>query len=94
MNRISIELLKLSGRLEDAGLSEHASELSILAEEIAKDDRLLTVAEAAVWLGCGRRTLDQLITDRRIPRPPHRRTLPLLQTGGLEGDKTLWVVYA
>ena len=67
MNRISIELLKLSGRLEDAGLSEHASELSVLAEEIAKEDRLLTVAEAAVWLGCGRRTLDQMISDRRIP---------------------------
>lgn len=67
MNRISIELLKLSGRLEDAGLSEHASELSVLAEEIAKDDRLLTVAEAAAWLGCGRRTLDQMISDRRIP---------------------------
>lgn len=60
VNRISIELLKLSGRLEDAGLTE-------LTEEIAKEDRLLTVAEAAVRLGCGRRTLDQMISDRRIP---------------------------
>jgi excisionase family DNA binding protein len=67
MNRISIELLKLSGRLEDAGLSEPASQLSMLAEELAKDDRLLTVDEAAAWLGCGRRTLDQMISDRRIP---------------------------
>ncbi|MCP5537697.1 MAG: helix-turn-helix domain-containing protein [Akkermansiaceae bacterium] len=67
MNRISIELLKLSGKLEDAGFAEHASELSVLAEEIAKGDRLLTVAEAAAWLGCGRRTLDQMISDRRIP---------------------------
>ncbi len=67
MNRISIELLKLSGRLEDVGLSEPASQLSMLAEEIAKDDRLLTVEEAAAWLGCGRRTLDQMISERRIP---------------------------
>ncbi len=67
MNRISIELLKLSGRLEDAGLIEPASQLAVLAEEIAKNDRLLTVAEAADWLGCGRRTLDQMVNDRRIP---------------------------
>ena len=67
MNRIAIELLKISGRLEDAGLIESASELAVLAEDIAKDDRLLTVAEAAAWLGCGRRTLDQMISDRRIP---------------------------
>lgn len=67
MNRIAIELLKISGRLEDAGLTEPASELAILAEDIAKEDRLLTVTEAADWLGCGRRTLDQLISDRRIP---------------------------
>lgn len=67
MNRISIELLKLSGRLEDAGLSGPASQLSMLAEELAKEDRLLTVDEAAAWLGCGRRTLDQMISDRRIP---------------------------
>lgn len=67
MNRISIQLLKLSGRLEDAGLTEPASELAVLADEIARDDRLLTVAEAAEWLGCGRRTLDQMVNDRRIP---------------------------
>ena len=34
---------------------------------LAKIDRLLTDTEAAVWLGCGRRTLDQMISDRRIP---------------------------
>lgn len=67
MNRIAIELLKISGRLEDAGLTQPASELAVLAEDIAKEDRLLTVTEAADWLGCGRRTLDQLISDRRIP---------------------------
>jgi excisionase family DNA binding protein len=67
MNRISIELLKISGKLEDAGLYESASKLSALADEISRDDRLLTVAEAADWLGCGRRTLDQMISDRRIP---------------------------
>jgi excisionase family DNA binding protein len=67
MNRISTELLKISIRLEEVGLNAHASELVALAEAIAKDDRLLTVAEAAVWLGCGRRTLDQMISDRRIP---------------------------
>lgn len=62
-----MELLKLSGKLEDAGLNEAASVLSVLAQEVAKDDRLLTVAEAAAWLGCGRRTLDQMISDRKIP---------------------------
>ena len=67
MNRVAIELLKISGRLEDAGLTGPASELAILAEDPAKEDRLLTVTEAANWLGCGRRTLDQLISDRRIP---------------------------
>lgn len=67
MNRISTELLKISIRLEEVGLKAHASELVTLAEAIAKDDRLLTVAEAAAWLGCGRRTLDQMISDRRIP---------------------------
>lgn len=67
MNRISMELLKLSGKLDDAGLTESASVLSVLAQEVANDDRLLTVDEAAAWLGCGRRTLDQMISDRRIP---------------------------
>ena len=67
MNRISIELLKISIRLEEVGLKGHASELAALAEAVAKDDRLLTVAEAAAWIGCGRRTLDQMISDRRIP---------------------------
>jgi excisionase family DNA binding protein len=67
MNRISIDLLKISGRLEEAGLNEPASELAELAQEIAKNDRLLTVTEAAAWLGCGRRTLDQMVADRRIP---------------------------
>lgn len=67
MNKISIELLKISIRLEEVGLKTHASELVLLAEAITKDDRLLTVAEAAAWLGCGRRTLDQMISDRRIP---------------------------
>ena len=67
MNRLSIQLLKISGRLEEAGLAGPASELAELAEDIAKDDRLLTVAEAAAWLGCGRRTLDQMVSDRRIP---------------------------
>ena len=67
MNRVSIELLKISGRLEDAGLSEPASSLAALAEEVSQNDRLLTVAEAAEWLGCGRRTLDQMVNDRRIP---------------------------
>ena len=64
---ISKELLKISIRLEEAGLKDHASELAVLAEAIATDDRLLTVAEAATWLGCGHRTLDQMISDRRIP---------------------------
>lgn len=67
MNRISKELLRISIRLEEAGLKDHASELALLADAVAKDDRLLTVAEAAVWIGCGRRTLDQMISDRRIP---------------------------
>lgn len=67
MNRISVELLKISLRLEDVGLKDHASELALLAEAVAEDDRLLTVAEAAAWIGCGRRTLDQMVSDRRIP---------------------------
>lgn len=67
MNRVSIELLKISIRLEEIGLKDHASELAILAETISKDDRLLTIAEAAAWLGCGRRTLDQMVSNRRIP---------------------------
>ena len=67
MNRISAELLRISIRLDEVGLKSHASELAGLAEAIAKDDRLLTVAEAAAWLGCGRRTLYQMISDRRIP---------------------------
>jgi excisionase family DNA binding protein len=67
MNCVSIELLKISGWLEEAGLPEPASRLALLAEEISKNDRLLTVAEAAEWLGCGRRTLDQMVSDRRIP---------------------------
>jgi excisionase family DNA binding protein len=67
MNCVSIELLKISGWLEEAGLPEPASRLALLAEEISKNDRLLTVAEAAQWLGCGRRTLDQMVSDRRIP---------------------------
>ena len=67
MNKISIELLKISTRLEEVGLKTHASELVLLAEAITKDDRLLTVAEAAAWIGCGRRTLDQMVSDRRIP---------------------------
>ncbi|MFD2256883.1 helix-turn-helix domain-containing protein [Luteolibacter algae] len=67
MNRISTQLLRISISLEEAGLKAHASELVTIAERIAKDDRLLTVAEAAAWLGCGRRTLDQMISERRIP---------------------------
>lgn len=67
VNEVSTELLKIAGRLEEAGLDEPASRLSVLAEKVSRDDRLLTVEEAARWLGCGRRTLDQLIHDRRIP---------------------------
>ena len=67
MNHVSVELLKISGSLEEAGLKEPASKLALLAEEVAQNDRLLTVAEAAEWLGCGRRTLDQMVSDRRIP---------------------------
>lgn len=67
MNHVSVELLKISGSLEEAGLEEPASRLALLAEEVSKNDRLLTVAEAAEWLGCGRRTLDQMVNDRRIP---------------------------
>lgn len=67
MNPVSVELLKISGSLEEAGLKEPASRLALLAEEVARNDRLLTVAEAAQWIGCGRRTLDQMVSDRRIP---------------------------
>jgi excisionase family DNA binding protein len=67
MNQIAINLLKISIRLEQMGLKDDASELALLADAVAKDDRLLTVAEAAAWIGCGRRTLDQMISDRRIP---------------------------
>ena len=67
MNHVSAELLKIAGRLEEAGLDEPASRLAVLAEKVSRDDRLLTVEEAAQWLGCGRRTLDRLIAERRIP---------------------------
>jgi excisionase family DNA binding protein len=67
MNQIAINLLKISIRLEQMGLKDDASELALLVDAVAKDDRLLTVAEAAAWIGCGRRTLDQMISDRRIP---------------------------
>ena len=67
MNQVSSELLKIAGRLEEAGLAELASHLVALAEKVSENDRLLTVTEAAEWLGCGRRTLDQLIVERRIP---------------------------
>ena len=67
MNPIAINLLKVSIRLEQMGLKDDASELAVLADQVAKDDRLLTVVEAAAWIGCGRRTLDQMISDRSIP---------------------------
>ncbi len=67
VNEVSTELLKIAGRLEEAGLEEPASRLTALAEKVSENDRLLTVAEAAKWLGCGRRTLDNLIATRRIP---------------------------
>ena len=67
MNHLSVELLRISGSLEEAGFKEPALKLAVLAEEVAKNDRLLNVAEAAEWLGCGRRTLDQMVSDRRIP---------------------------
>ena len=67
MNRVAQELLKIAGRLEEAGLDDDAAKLSILAEEVSENDRLLTVVEAADWMGCGRRTLDQMVSDRRVP---------------------------
>jgi len=67
VNHVSTELLKIAGRLEGAGMDDLASRLVALAEKVSENDRLLTVAEAAKWLGCGRRTLDQLIVERRIP---------------------------
>lgn len=57
----------IAGKLEGAGMDDLASLLVGLAEKVSENDRLLTVAEAAEWLGCGRRTLDQLIVERRIP---------------------------
>ncbi|MDF1853564.1 MAG: excisionase family DNA-binding protein [Verrucomicrobiales bacterium] len=67
MYQVSTELLKIAGRLEGGGMDDLASRLVALAEKVSENDRLLTVAEAAKWLGCGRRTLDQLIVERRIP---------------------------
>lgn len=67
VNEVSTELLKIAGRLEEAGLAEPASRLTALAEKVSENDRLLTVEEAAKWLNCGRRTLDNLIATRRIP---------------------------
>lgn len=67
MNRVSKHLLKISFKMEEMGHSDFASELASLADSIADDDRLLTVEEARVWLGCGRSTLDQMVNDRRIP---------------------------
>jgi excisionase family DNA binding protein len=67
MNQVSTELLMIAGWLEEAGLDELASRLVALAEKVSENDRLLTVAEAAEWFGCGRWTLDQLIAERRIP---------------------------
>lgn len=67
MNQISIELLKISIRLEEMGLKEDALKLATLADAVAKEDRLLSVTEAAAWIGCGRRTLDQMVSERRIP---------------------------
>lgn len=64
MNHVAVERLKIAGRLEEVGLEEPASRLSVLAEEVSRNDRFLTVAEAAEWLGCGRRTLDQMVSDR------------------------------
>ena len=67
MNPVSSELLKISGRLEQSGQPEEAERLTQLAEQLSANDRLLTVEEAARWLSCGRRTLDQLISDRLVP---------------------------
>ncbi len=80
MNHVSVEILKISGSLEEAELKAPASKLAILAEEIAQNDRLLTVAEASE---CGRQTLDQKVNDRRIDR----RALPLRQKQGTEADE-------
>ena len=67
MNTVSSELLKIAGGLEEAGHAETGEKLIALADKVSKNDRLLTVDEAARWLGCGRRTLDQMISDRRVP---------------------------
>ena len=67
MNRTSSELLKIAGRLEASGRADEAERLALLAEQISGEDRLLTVVEAARWLNCGRRTLDNLVSERRIP---------------------------
>lgn len=48
-------------------MDDLASRLVALAEKVSENDRLLAVTEAAKWLGCGRRTFDQLIVERRIP---------------------------
>ena len=48
-------------------MDDLASRLAALAEKVSENDRLSTLAESAEWLGCGRRTLDQLIAERRIP---------------------------
>ena len=67
MNRISVELFKIAGLLEASGFEDPAARLTALAEQAAMNDRLLTVEEAAAWLNCGRRTLDQMISERRVP---------------------------
>ncbi len=67
MNQISLELLKISIRLEEMGLKEDALKLASLADMVAKEDRLLSVIQAAAWIGCGRRTLDQMVSERKIP---------------------------
>ena len=51
----------------ELGQTELADELQEMAVIAHEGDRMLTVAEAADWLNCGRRTLDQLVCDRRIP---------------------------
>jgi hypothetical protein len=47
MNCVSIELLKTFRWLEEARIPEPALRLALLAEEISKNDQLLTVAVAA-----------------------------------------------
>ena len=67
MTHISVELLKIAGVLQGAGHRDASERLTELAEAVSVNDRLLTVAEAAEWLNCGRRTLDQMVSDRRVP---------------------------